>query len=483
MIAGVAETAITPPVGTPTLGTIQRSTGVHDDLHAKALVLSDGEQRVALLSLDLIGLDFQMSDAIRRAVTARTGTSHVLVHCTHNHSGPFTIPWSVLGPRSLAAKQRTWRESLPHVLGQLAAEATERLQPVTLRAGRAPAQIGLNRRLPSGGSIVMKPNSAGTVVPWVDVLCIDRASGSPMALLVGHAAHPVIIHGASRLLSAEFPGFTAQMLRRELRTDVVVLFAQGCAANINGEPLRGGIAAAQSAGETLGRAVLQALDVSRTIRGTSLNVASLADALPLQRLPRRDECLAVLRSAEQQLQDAYGATSFTDEQLWDLQEDVAAPVSSAASDAANDVQPMEGKAWWMADTVLCLRDLLAKIDAGDERPLRFESTMARVGDEWSIVTATHELFAEYQLRVDRASTTEHTMVLAYTNGCESYVPLDVDLALGGYEAATFPELGGASLRYRHRRALQAGFEQQVTDRLLSLQGAPTGAGRSRTADR
>ena len=30
---------ITPPVGAPTLGTIQRSTGVHDDLYARALVL------------------------------------------------------------------------------------------------------------------------------------------------------------------------------------------------------------------------------------------------------------------------------------------------------------------------------------------------------------------------------------------------------------------------------------------------------------
>ena len=40
----------------------------------------------------------------------------------------------------------------------------------------------------------------------------------------------------------------------------------------------------------------------------------------------------------------------------------------------------------------------------------------------------------------------HRMMLAYTNGCESYVPLDRDFALGGYEAGTFPDLGSASLR-------------------------------------
>ena len=122
----------------------------------------------------------------------------------------------------------------------------------------------------------------------------------------------------------------------------------------------------------------------------------------------------------------------------------------------------------MLDTILCLRDLLAKIEALDERPLRFEAQGLRVGDGWSMVAATHELFAEYQLRLDREAPTMHRMMLAYTNGCESYVPLDEDFALGGYEGGTFPDLGSASLRYRHRRALAPGCEARVMDRLLSL---------------
>ncbi len=65
LLGGAAELVISPPVGAPTLGTIQRSTGVHDDLYARALVLNDGRQRVAILSLDLIGMDFVLSDQIR----------------------------------------------------------------------------------------------------------------------------------------------------------------------------------------------------------------------------------------------------------------------------------------------------------------------------------------------------------------------------------------------------------------------------------
>ena len=151
-----------------------------------------------------------------------------------------------------------------------------------------------------------------------------------------------------------------------------------------------------------------------------------------------------------------------------MQDDVETAKSQQESKAADDVQPMEGKAWWMTDTVLCLRDLLHKIEQKDERPLRFDAHLVRIGDHWSLLAATHELFAEYQLMLDEASPTEHNMMLAYTNGCESYIPMDRDLALGGYEAATFPDLDGASLRYRHRRALRLGFEKEVVEKLRSL---------------
>jgi hypothetical protein len=176
----------------------------------------------------------------------------------------------------------------------------------------------------------------------------------------------------------------------------------------------------------------------------------------------------VLREAEDRLAKHYGQAAFSDEQLWDMQDEAEGAKRQKQSNAEDDVQPMEGKAWWMMDTVLCLRDLLNKIESCDERSLRFDAHLLRIGDQWSLLAATHELFAEYQLMLDKAVPTEHNMMLAYTNGCESYIPMDRDLGLGGYEAATFPALDGAALRYCHRRALRPGFERQVIDKLRSL---------------
>lgn len=467
-LAGVSEKTITPPVGAPLLGTIQRSDGAHDDLYARTLVLSDGEQKVAIICLDLIGMDFVLSDEIRNAIQNLVGIKNVLICCTHTHSSPFTIPWSVLGPRWLSGPGKQWRDGLAQSLSELVRRAAEDLSEVTLRAGRAPVQIGTNRRLPTSQGIVMKPYAEGPIVPWVDVLRVDRTDGTTAAILFSHAAHPVIIHGASRQVSADFPGFAAQKLKKLFGGKVMTLFAQSFGANINGDPLRGGFESAADAGDVLAIAAFQAASQSEVIEEELFCIKSAMAELALNPLPSREECLNALREAESQYSSRFGAVEYSDEELWDLQDKLGSAESQEKSSAANDVQPMAEQPWWLMDTILCLRDILKKIDQKDENALRFEAQLLRVGDQWSLLSATHELFAEFQLQLDKSVSTKHNMMLAYTNGCESYIPPDKDLELGGYEAATFPDLDGAAFRYRHRRAVRQGTERRVMDLLRSL---------------
>lgn len=467
MLVGTADMTITPPPATPLVGSIQRSKGVHDDLHARALVLKSSRQRVAIICFDLVGMDFALADAIRTAICDRTGIAVSFLNCSHTHSAPFTVPWSVLGWRWLSGAGKGWRDDLVSRTSELVSRAEAETEEAVLRVGRAAIQIGSNRRLPGEHGIVMKPNPDGVVVPWVDVLVVDRIEGRPAAILFTHAAHPVIIHGASRLMSADYPVFATRKLQHRFDLATMTIFGQACGANINADPLRGGFEAADRAGSALAEAAFQAACRSRAVAPIEFRVTSIKAELPLQPLPTYQECSHALSEAEDHLAQRCGGAVMTDEQLWDLQDQVGCAETHQPS-TADDVQPMAGQPWWLMDTVLCLRDLMNKIEHRDERPLRFEAHMLRIGDEWSLCAATHELFAEYQLWLDSAVPTEHSMVLAYTNGCEGYIPTDRDLAMGGYEAATFPSLDGAALRYHHRRALRPGCEQQVIERLRAL---------------
>jgi hypothetical protein len=93
LTAGHAAVIITPPVGTMMEGysaNTEGSRGVHDDLHARAIVIDDGSTAVALVSCDLIGVDRHLVAQARERAHETTGIppEHILIAGTHTHQGP-----------------------------------------------------------------------------------------------------------------------------------------------------------------------------------------------------------------------------------------------------------------------------------------------------------------------------------------------------------------------------------------------------------
>src|SRR5919109_397654 len=65
--AGAAASNITPPLGSPIVGGFvpYPATHVHDELHARCLVLDDGKTKLVLVVCDLLGIDRLVSDEAR----------------------------------------------------------------------------------------------------------------------------------------------------------------------------------------------------------------------------------------------------------------------------------------------------------------------------------------------------------------------------------------------------------------------------------
>ena len=89
---GAAELDITPPVGYRMAGYFDErlSTGVHDPLKAKALVLQQGREQIALVFCDLLGLSLKVSTNARAFASRQTGipVAHIVISATHSHTGP-----------------------------------------------------------------------------------------------------------------------------------------------------------------------------------------------------------------------------------------------------------------------------------------------------------------------------------------------------------------------------------------------------------
>jgi len=88
--AGAATSNITPPLGSLIVGGFRPfpATHIHDELHARCMVLESGEARVAFVVCDLLGAHTAVFDEARRLVGAETKVpaSNVFISCTHTHS-------------------------------------------------------------------------------------------------------------------------------------------------------------------------------------------------------------------------------------------------------------------------------------------------------------------------------------------------------------------------------------------------------------
>ncbi|MCA9255643.1 MAG: hypothetical protein KDA33_08385, partial [Phycisphaerales bacterium] len=111
---GVAVVSITPEFPVYLAGGLpyRVSLGVHDDLTARAIVIENDDVRVALVSLDLIGINYDDVVRIRESIAAAIHVDYVIVAATHTHNGPDVIgfwspdPWCAVSPYVAMMRER-----------------------------------------------------------------------------------------------------------------------------------------------------------------------------------------------------------------------------------------------------------------------------------------------------------------------------------------------------------------------------------------
>jgi len=113
MKIGFGQMDITPPIPTLMAGsvTIRIAEKVHDDLFAKAMVLDDGERKIAIVGCDVIALKRQTVAKAREIIQNNSGIDKVIISATHNHAGPLTTEIFSQAPDEIYLECRKTRNS------------------------------------------------------------------------------------------------------------------------------------------------------------------------------------------------------------------------------------------------------------------------------------------------------------------------------------------------------------------------------------
>ena len=128
---GAAAVPITPPAGIPMAGYYSErgAQGVHDDLHARAIVIEAGGHSAALVVLDLITTPRELVEQAHREIERTTHLRgvNVMISATHTHTGPVVDRNSAFGGKSDLV--RDYLSGLPAKIAESVRRAESQLAP------------------------------------------------------------------------------------------------------------------------------------------------------------------------------------------------------------------------------------------------------------------------------------------------------------------------------------------------------------------
>jgi len=365
------------------------ATGTLDPLYARVLVLEGGGKRVALVTLDL-GRTFDESWLDRLRNTAKQ-TSHIdelIVTASHTHSGPNILDVYPDG------HPPAWQSVILAKVADTIRQAVLNLQPVRLGTGYGVAHVGYNRRqVNADNSVTMLWSNPGKtpttpVDATVSVVRVDGLDGTPLAILVNYACHPVVFGADNLQYSADYVAAMVDTVEAAFPGKPMCLFLQGADGDINPyyatTPIDGGAVQKRDwTGRELGMEVVR---VAKAIQPTA-STASLDFA---------DDVIAFsLRWAPPKFHD--------------------------------DLLRVDGP--------LVFQDHAGRMDASPPPSgLALHLTTLLINKQIAIVGMPGEPFVDFQINLRDRCPVRDCLLLGYTNGYFDYFPTILAASQGGYGA-------------------------------------------------
>ena len=424
----MAQMNITPPVGGRLAGHFYEifSTGIHDSLWAKAMVLQQGDEKFAFVFCDLIGLTQNISTSARKLASGKTGipVKNILIAAAHSHTGPlfYGFQHTYFHSKAIASdgidqhERIDYPNFLIHQIEKAIVAANRGLKPIEMEAGVGEQEnLSFNRRYyMKDGTVLFNPGPlnpniagpAGPIDPAVGILLIrDPKSKKYEGGLTVFAMHADCIGGTE--ISADYPYYLEQTLKKKFGKKFIPAFSLGPSGDINDinvkkdQPIYSD-SNTEKIGETLGKTVIKTIPKLKVITTPSFAMLSSKIFLPLQ-IPTREQ----IDSAKELINNLYKVSQ------------TGAYIKNAVGESGDFLKRVEMSKY------LALKN---------QKPsVQVEVQVFRIDSQTAIVGLPGELFVELGLAIKKRSPFKNTIVMTVCNDKTSYIPTKKAFKEGSYE--------------------------------------------------
>src|SRR5690554_1937733 len=421
--AGAATSNITPALGGVIVGGwgSPEAEYIHDELHARCLVLDDGSTRLVFIVADLLGLHQYLTDEAKRIIfeETRIPPQNVIISAIHTHSAT-----SAMGEGD---KRRQWnadgslddyQKFIVRRFADVVKIAIQNLEPAQIGwgAGSVPEHVFVRRWImkepvinPFGeyDKVMMNPGNAnenksepaGVPDPDVSFISVQSLEGKPIALLANYSLHYVggVPQGH---ISADYFAVFANRMKELLKADqqnipFVGIMTNGTSGDVNNI----NYAAAPEKNQPYQKMNRVAEDVAREVF-RALGSIRHQPWVPLQGSGEMLK-LAVRKPYSKMTERA-----------------------RAVLDKPETEKPLHRHEKIYANRLLYLLDWPDTIAV--------ELQVFKIGD-LGIASIPFETFAETGLEIKAKSKMEQTFTIELANGYYGYLPTPRQHDLGGYE--------------------------------------------------
>jgi hypothetical protein len=249
----------------PSMFPVAEFSGLHDPATIRALLLDDGVQRIALLTVDTPSIQ-DPSVVEWKAIVARVAgmkTENVLVIATHDTAAPHITPSGAMqmtaeghgmapgtalgpapaaqnadGPRpptpAQAANAKAYAKAVDDAVEAAATKAVTTLQPVQVGFGLGASRVNVSSDLLTPKGWANGLNDDGFTDPSLALIRFSSLDGKPLAWLMDYAVRPAIMERSKTesggdLISGDLIGVARNYLEKQYGSGATAIFLMGAA--------------------------------------------------------------------------------------------------------------------------------------------------------------------------------------------------------------------------------------------------------------